>query len=199
MKHFWKKWEPAAWRSDTGVAMLSEASRCFWFEALNCMMERSTHVLSGTGEQLAAATRCRVAVVQQAVAEIKQLDVAELHQHDSVITLISRKLRRESELSESHRKNGAKPSQTSNSNFNSFWEAYPRKTGKGLAEKAFNKIEGVDELLPHILRAVEKQRSSPQWLKDGGQYIPYPATWLNQRRWEDVVEIKQSRGSDPNI
>ena len=21
----------------------------------------------------------------------------------------------------------------------------------------------------------------------GGQYIPYPATWLNQRRWEDEV------------
>ena len=36
-----------------------------------------------------------------------------------------------------------------------------------------------------LLDAVEAQKRSPQWTRDGGQFIPYPATWLNQRRWED--------------
>lgn len=26
-----------------------------------------------------------------------------------------------------------------------------------------------------------------QWRKDNGQYIPNPATWLNQGRWDDVL------------
>lgn len=32
---------------------------------------------------------------------------------------------------------------------------------------------------------LEQFRGSKDWLKDNGQYIPYPSTWLNQRRWED--------------
>jgi hypothetical protein len=26
---------------------------------------------------------------------------------------------------------------------------------------------------------------SEDWTKEGGQYIPYPATWLNAKGWED--------------
>jgi hypothetical protein len=36
-----------------------------------------------------------------------------------------------------------------------------------------------------MLRALSWQRAQDQWTKDGGQYIPNPATWLNQKRWED--------------
>jgi hypothetical protein len=36
-----------------------------------------------------------------------------------------------------------------------------------------------------MVRAIEKQKRSKQWQKDGGSYIPYPATWLNQGRWMD--------------
>ena len=36
-----------------------------------------------------------------------------------------------------------------------------------------------------ILTALNWQKKSEQWLKDNGQFIPYPATYLNQRRWED--------------
>ena len=38
-----------------------------------------------------------------------------------------------------------------------------------------------------MIQAVEKQKQSTQWQRDGGQYIPHPATWLNQERWEDEV------------
>lgn len=36
-----------------------------------------------------------------------------------------------------------------------------------------------------VLAAVEQQKRSEQWQKDGGQFIPHPATWLNQGRWDD--------------
>jgi hypothetical protein len=79
-----------------------------------------------------------------------------------------------------------------NDAFDAFWKAYPRKVAKAAAIKAWKKINPV--WLPQILEALERQRQSPQWLKDGGQYIPHPATWLNQRRWED--ELAPSAGTD---
>lgn len=71
------------------------------------------------------------------------------------------------------------------SSFDRFWSAYPRKVGKGEARKAFAKIKGVP--VDTMIQAVEKQKQSTQWQRDGGQYIPHPATWLNQERWEDEV------------
>ena len=38
-----------------------------------------------------------------------------------------------------------------------------------------------------LVAAVEAQKASTQWTKDNGQFIPNPATWLNQGRWEDEV------------
>lgn len=67
--------------------------------------------------------------------------------------------------------------------FVAFWEAYPKAVGKGAAWTAWSKISLPP--LSEILVAVERQKGSPQWLKDSGQFIPNPATWLNQRRWED--------------
>ena len=47
------------------------------------------------------------------------------------------------------------------------------------------KLKPSEELTETILDAVSKQKLWPKWQKDGGQYIPNPATWLNQGRWED--------------
>lgn len=68
--------------------------------------------------------------------------------------------------------------------FDAFWEAYPKKSGKGDARKAFTKVKVPLETL---LKAIEDQKRSVQWQKDGGQYIPNPSTWLNQGRWEDEL------------
>lgn len=72
----------------------------------------------------------------------------------------------------------------SDNSFDQFWTAYPRKCGKGAAQKAWNKVKGKPDIAV-ILKAVEEQMKSDQWRKDGGQYIPMPATWLNQERWND--------------
>ena len=69
--------------------------------------------------------------------------------------------------------------------FEAFWNAYPRQDAKKAALTAWNKLAPDEALLNAILRALEQQRASPQWTKDGGQYIPLPAVWLNGRRWED--------------
>lgn len=69
--------------------------------------------------------------------------------------------------------------------FNRFWDAYPRKVAKPDARKKFEKIDPDEAMLQAMLKAIERSRNSEQWIKDGGQYIPHPSTWLNQRRWED--------------
>lgn len=66
--------------------------------------------------------------------------------------------------------------------FDRFWAAYPRKVGKGAAERSFERIRPDADLLDRMLRAIESQRQSDTWQRG---YIPNPATWLNQRRWED--------------
>lgn len=67
--------------------------------------------------------------------------------------------------------------------FDAFWAAYPKKVGKQAARKAFELID--PSLYPAILSAVSAQKECEQWTKENGRYIPNPATWLSQGRWED--------------
>ena len=71
--------------------------------------------------------------------------------------------------------------------FNQFWTAYPKHIAKQSAVKAFEKLKPDEKLLEAMLKAIARQKESKQWEKDGGAFIPYPATWLNQRRWEDEL------------
>lgn len=73
--------------------------------------------------------------------------------------------------------------------FSRFWDAYPRKVGKQAALKAWKKLAPDNKLTEKILSAVAAQKHCQQWIKDGGQFIPNPTTWLNQGRWEDETEI----------
>lgn len=68
--------------------------------------------------------------------------------------------------------------------FDKFWTAYPRKVGKGAARSKFEKAIK-KTALGTMLAAIEVQKRSDQWTKDGGQFIPHPETWLHQERWAD--------------
>jgi len=59
--------------------------------------------------------------------------------------------------------------------------------GKGKAEDWFRKNKPDSSLVDKMIIAIKQQKESVQWVKDNGQYIPNPATWLNQKRWEDEV------------
>lgn len=69
--------------------------------------------------------------------------------------------------------------------FDEFWAAYPRKVGKDAAAKAFAKRRVGVGLLAQMLAAISTQKTGEQWQRDGGQFIPHPATWLNEGRWQD--------------
>lgn len=72
----------------------------------------------------------------------------------------------------------------SDAEFEAFWAEYPRKVGKAAARRAFEKVKVPLETL---LDAVKNQKCSDQWTRDDGRFIPHPATWLNNERWEDVL------------
>ena len=85
--------------------------------------------------------------------------------------------------------------------FERFWAAYPRKTGKGAAKQkyalALAKIAGPDP--PGLLlRALERVKAT--WTD--AQFIPHPATWLHQGRWDDepetsVIDLKPRQAHVP--
>jgi hypothetical protein len=70
--------------------------------------------------------------------------------------------------------------------FDLFWGAFPKKVGRGAAEKSWAKIKPDQILLDQILKAIGSAKDTEQWKKDKGQFIPHPTTWLNQKRWLDV-------------
>lgn len=76
-----------------------------------------------------------------------------------------------------------------NEKFNIFWNKYPKRVGKEKAKRAFFKICLDDVVFSKILDALEKFKNTSDWKKDKGQFIPYPASWINQKRWEDEFEI----------
>jgi predicted phage replisome organizer len=76
--------------------------------------------------------------------------------------------------------------------FLAFYENYPRKVKKNLVEKWFEKNKPDDELFKKIMESLEKFKKTDDWNKDNGQFIPYPSSWLNQKRWEDEIEVKLS-------
>ena len=82
-----------------------------------------------------------------------------------------------------------------NTPFDLFWAAYPKRTGKDLARASFAKRKVTSTLLEEMLSAIAKQKNTDQWKKDNGQYIPAPATWLNQGRWQDEVVSVSSQPS----
>lgn len=83
--------------------------------------------------------------------------------------------------------------------FDAFWSAYPKKRDRTKAKAVFSKMNVDEGLLAEILKAIERQKHSPDWTKDNGQFIPYPTTWLSGRRWEDEPEEPGAGESTPRI
>jgi hypothetical protein len=69
--------------------------------------------------------------------------------------------------------------------FDSFWDSWPksdRKQARGKCLDAWKKA-GAEPQAALVVAHVQRMSAGP-WLKDGGQYIPAPLTYLNQKRWE---------------
>lgn len=78
--------------------------------------------------------------------------------------------------------------------FETFWAKYPKKKDKQAARKVWDRRRPTEELLAVMLVAIDRQTVSADWQKNGGQFIPYPATWLNGARWTDEVDVDIAAG-----
>lgn len=78
---------------------------------------------------------------------------------------------------------------THDEQFDQFWQAYPKKVGRIKAKEAWSKMNGTRPTLNIILSKISELKDSEQWKKEGGQYIPNPATWLNRGGWDDELRV----------
>ena len=78
--------------------------------------------------------------------------------------------------------------------FDEFWRVYPRKAAKPMALRVFKRLTASD--ITKAIANVHKMKETEQWKKSGGMYIPMPATYLNQRRWEDEITLTPAATKD---
>jgi hypothetical protein len=69
---------------------------------------------------------------------------------------------------------------------------------KPAALRAWSRLSPSEELVGRIVAKIVAARKSEDWLKSDGRFIPYPATFLNQRRWEDE-ELVEVQTMQPNV
>ena len=74
---------------------------------------------------------------------------------------------------------------TADAAFNQFWVAYPKHVAKVDALKAWHQVRPSPDDVKQMVTALGWQSQTPAWTKDRGAFVPYPASWLRGRRWED--------------
>lgn len=67
------------------------------------------------------------------------------------------------------------------------WPKSPRKESKGECLKAWKKASA-ESVADAVVAHVERLKSSPGWTKSGGEFVPAPLVYLNQRRWEGAED-----------
>ena len=83
--------------------------------------------------------------------------------------------------------------------FDIFWQTYPndlcnRKGSRKVAEEKYNKIDS--ETQAQILVNMRELMRTDRQCKKMNEFVPkWPmvSTWLNQARWEDIHDIRQSQ------
>jgi len=164
------------------------------YSETKCMEEKALLEVGGNKEYRLSSTPTETDCIQpvsrmdtECIQSVSTLDTQVRLGKDSIGKVRLDKVNKEQERCDFSRKTDRQ------NDFDVFWAAYPKKVGKIAAQKAFAKV-GAD--IKTILDAIETQKQSVQWRKDGGQYIPNPATWLNQGRWEDEPAIETDHGRD---
>ena len=81
--------------------------------------------------------------------------------------------------------------------FQTFWGLYPKKVAKGAAIKAWLKLK--QEERTEVIEALANHLKYWKFKGTDKEYIPYPATWLNQMRWLDELDFEESKPKKPPI
>ncbi|HWI50109.1 MAG TPA: hypothetical protein VNU45_18010 [Rummeliibacillus sp.] len=72
------------------------------------------------------------------------------------------------------------------SEFDKFWEVYPKKVGKEAAHKWFKKNNPSEQFVSMLISDLQTRIKS-EWNGKDKQFIPHPASYLNGKRWEDEI------------
>jgi len=87
--------------------------------------------------------------------------------------------------------------------FERFWKAWPASTRKGAKSECKKKWEKhyCETQTDQIIKHVEWLKTTEQWLKGNGAFIPAPLVYLNQQRWDgaEVPEMKPKPTIDPAL
>ena len=87
--------------------------------------------------------------------------------------------------------------------FERFWKAWPASTRKGAKSECKKKWEKhyCETQTDQIIKHIEWLKTTEQWLKGNGAFIPAPLVYLNQQRWDgaEVPEIKPKEAIDPAL
>jgi hypothetical protein len=78
--------------------------------------------------------------------------------------------------------------------FEDFWTAWPKSPRKGAKSSCRKRWDAglYNGCADQIIKHVEWMKTTDQWRKDSGAYIPAPLVYLNQQRW-DGAEIPETR------
>ena len=87
--------------------------------------------------------------------------------------------------------------------FEDFWKAWPsspRKGAKSACKKVWDKSY-CDTQADQIMKHLAWMKTTEQWLKANGAFIPAPLVYLNQQRWDgaEIPEIKPTSAKDPAL
>ena len=86
----------------------------------------------------------------------------------------------------------------SETDFDRFWDVWPKKVGKGEARRAWGKLNGSGPDILIVIEAVRWQSAQEQWHRDEGRFIPNPATWINQQRWlDEPTHVTPPKAQEP--
>ena len=80
--------------------------------------------------------------------------------------------------------------------FDDFYKLYPRKISRSNAEKSFKRLGKRDKNLAY--NGIIKYNKFWSENRTEPQYIPYPSTWINQKRWEDDLIVKEVKTTYKN-
>jgi len=71
--------------------------------------------------------------------------------------------------------------------FEAFWAVWPKREGKAKALASWLRLKPKPESVQAIIEAISRHQVAKNWARENWRYCPLPATWLNERRWDDEL------------
>jgi hypothetical protein len=81
--------------------------------------------------------------------------------------------------------------------FEQFWQHYPRKIAKRAAQKAFDRLTKQEQ--SDAIETIEQHVAYWKLKGTDMEFICHATTWLNQGRWEDILDMTPKEVKRPSL